>query len=58
MENLHGWVFTYNSLEKLWYCTQRENYQDLFNNIKSDKIFNSSKIETLVEGIIKNKFGN
>ena len=52
MEQLHNFLFTYNSYTKNWRVTQRENYLDFFS--KPEKEFLRSKdINTLMELIIK-----
>ena len=53
MDYLHGWLFTYNSLNSMWRACLREDSNELFNDFKSDKVISSSRVETLQELIIK-----
>lgn len=55
MDNLHGWVFTYCAVSKVWCAAERDNYNSLFNDYTSPNVLRSSKIETLIELIAKGK---
>lgn len=55
MEHLHGWVFTYNSYENVWYATERDNYTELFSNRLNPKIIKGNNIDTLIGLIIRTK---
>lgn len=52
MEELHNWLFTYNSYTQLWRTTKRENYLDLFSKPETE-FLRSKDINTLMELIIK-----
>ena len=49
MENLHGWIFTYNQYESNWMAVKRDDFPLLFSDIKNKNILKSNKIETLIE---------
>lgn len=51
MENLHGWLFTYNSYTKTWIACLRDDYFKLFTDSKD--LLKSSSIEVLQDLIIK-----
>jgi len=53
MEKLAGWVFTYNTMNKTWMATKRDNYFKLFSDIQSNKVIKSNSIDTLIYLIIK-----
>lgn len=53
INNLESWVFTFNTYERLWCATKRENYIDLFNDYKSKNVIRNSNINTLIEVISK-----
>lgn len=53
MENLHGWIFTYNQYENNWMAVKRDDFPLLFSDIKNKNILKSNKIETLIEIINK-----
>jgi hypothetical protein len=54
MENsLYDWIFRYNSYTNNWCAANRNDYNDLFSNVNSDRVLKSSSIETLVEIINK-----
>ena len=57
MNYLQNWIFTYNSLSKVWIAGKRKDYNELFNNFSSNKIIKSSRIETLITLIIRAKGG-
>ncbi len=52
MEQLHGWLFTFNSYSKNWVCCKREQYLDLFSKPETE-FLRSKDINTLIELIIK-----
>lgn len=52
MEQLHGWLFTFNSYSQNWICCKREQYLDLFNKPETE-FLRSKEINTLIELIIK-----
>ena len=54
MENLYGWLFTFNYLTGLWKTTTRDHYMDLFSNEKSKFVLQSSEKDTLID-IVVNK---
>ena len=50
---LYDWVFRFNTMDSCWYATKRDNFNDFYSNIKSDKLLKSKNINTLVEIINK-----
>ena len=53
-EALLDWIFNYNPYDQTWRACKREDYLLLFSNPKRDEILKSSKIETLIDVIVKN----
>lgn len=53
MEHLYGWYFTYNHFTQKWAACLVEDIPTLQNNHATDKAIRSSRIETLIEMIIK-----
>jgi hypothetical protein len=51
--NLYGWVFHYNPYQDKWSCALRDNAADLFSNRKSENVYSSSEIKTLIDLITK-----
>lgn len=52
-KNLYDWIFHFNPYEKIWSAVKRDNYNELFNNYKSNKVLKSKNINTLQEIINK-----
>ena len=55
MEELYGWLFTYNPYDKQWLACRNEDFIYVMNDYSSDKAIRSSSKETLIELIIKYK---
>ena len=53
MEILNEWVFHFNPFTKTWAAIHRSDYLEYWNNQKSKKVLRSSKIETLIELLVK-----
>lgn len=55
MDNLDGWVFIYNSHDKVWMGTTGDNYFLLKNDFKNEKVLKTSTFQSLQSLIIKGK---
>lgn len=55
MDYLFNWMFHYNAHRKQWETTTREFYPEIFSNASSKNIIRSTKIETLVALIQRDK---
>lgn len=52
-KTLYGWLFTYNPFTDKWRAAKSEHKEELFSSFKGENVISSSKIETLIELIIK-----
>lgn len=50
---LYDWLFHCNPYTNLWSAVQRDNFNELFNDVSSDKVLRSSNINTLTQLIMK-----
>lgn len=49
MEQIHNYVFWYNTYEQIWYAIPRDQYTEFFSgNTNFKNIIKSSKIDTLI----------
>ena len=53
IDNLHNFIFHYNSITKNWEAVNRDDYHLLFSDNGNDKVLKSKSIDTLRELIIR-----